>query len=99
VTDDRNGDRDRAGDGHPPQDDDRARTPEASSEGEPPRLRLDDALKLAGIAATGGQAKTLIQSGGVLVNGVVEVRRKRRLSPGDVIEVAGERFEIDLADD
>jgi ribosome-associated protein len=64
-----------------------------------PRLRLDDALKLAGIAATGGQAKTLIQSGQVMVNGVVEVRRKRRLSPGDLIEVGGERFEIDLADD
>jgi ribosome-associated protein len=71
----------------------------AAEQDDAPRLRLDDALKLAGIAATGGQAKTLIQAGEVMVNGVVEVRRKRRVSPGDLIEVGGERFEIDLADD
>ena len=59
-------------------------------------LRLDDALKLAGLAATGGVAKRLIQAGEVRVNGVVETRRKRRLQPGDVLEVGGERFEIDL---
>jgi len=59
-------------------------------------LRLDDALKLAGLAATGGVAKRLIQAGEVRVNGVVETRRKRRLQPGDVLEVRGERFEIDL---
>ena len=59
-------------------------------------LRLDDALKLAGLAATGGTAKRLIQAGEVRVNGVVETRRKRRLQPGDVLEVGGERFEIDL---
>jgi ribosome-associated protein len=71
----------------------------AAEQDDAPRLRLDDALKLAGIAATGGQAKTLIQAGEVMVNGVVEVRRKRRVSPGDLIEVGGERFEIDLADE
>ena len=59
-------------------------------------LRLDDALKLAGLAATGGTAKRLIQAGEVRVNGVVETHRKRRLQPGDVLEVGGERFEIDL---
>lgn len=59
-------------------------------------LRLDDALKLAGLAATGGVAKRLIQAGEVRVNGVVETRRKRRLQPGDVLEVDGERFEVDL---
>ena len=59
-------------------------------------LRLDDALKLAGLASTGGLAKRLIQAGEVRVNGVVETRRKRRLQPGDVLEVRGECFEIDL---
>lgn len=61
-------------------------------------LRLDDALKLAGLAATGGAAKRMIQDGEVRVNGQPETRRKRRLAPGDVIEVAGERFEIELDD-
>jgi ribosome-associated protein len=57
-------------------------------------LTLGDALKLAGVAATGGQAKLLIQSGRVEVNGQIETRRKRRVGPGDVIGVGGEEFEI-----
>jgi len=59
-------------------------------------LSLNDALKLAGIADTGGQAKLLIQSGQVKVNGVLETRRKHRLSAGDTIEVGGEEFVLEL---
>ncbi len=44
-------------------------------------------LKWAGIAATGGEAKTLVRSGMVRVNGVIERRRGRRVVPGDVVEV------------
>lgn len=44
-------------------------------------------LKWAGIAATGGEAKTLVRSGMVRVNGVIERRRGRRVFPGDVVEV------------
>ena len=62
-------------------------------------LRLDDALKLAGVAGTGGQAKQLIQQGDVRVNGEIETRRKRKLVEGDVVEVGGESFEIALSDD
>ncbi len=62
-------------------------------------LRLDDALKLAGVAGTGGQAKQLIQQGDVRVNGEIETRRKRKLVEGDVVEVGGESFEIALTDD
>jgi ribosome-associated protein len=62
-------------------------------------LRLDDALKLAGIATTGGEAKMLIQSGAVRVNGEVETRRKRKLVEGDVIDVGDDSFEIALGDD
>lgn len=59
-------------------------------------ITLSDALKLSGLADTGGQAKLLIQSGQVKVNGEVETRRKRRLHPGDSIEVGGEVFEVSL---
>lgn len=59
-------------------------------------LRLDHAVKLAGLAPTGGLAKRLIQAGEVLVNGQLETRRKRTLRPGDVISVGGETFEIEL---
>lgn len=59
-------------------------------------LRLDDALKLTGVVSTGGAAKQRIQAGEVRVNGQVETRRKRRVRAGDVIEVDGEEFEIEL---
>lgn len=61
-------------------------------------ISLNDALKLSGMAETGGQAKLLIQSGRVKVNGVVETRRKKQLKEGDVIEVNGEEFTLELAD-
>jgi ribosome-associated protein len=62
-------------------------------------ITLNDALKLAGLAETGGQAKLLIQSGKVKVNGVVETRRKKQLKEGDVIEVNGEEFTLELGDE
>lgn len=63
-----------------------------------PTLTLSEALKLSGLAATGGQAKRLVQAGEVRVNGEVETRRKRALRQGDEIEVAGESFVLDLED-
>jgi ribosome-associated protein len=61
-------------------------------------ITLNDALKLSGLAATGGQAKVLIQSGQVKVNGEVETRRKKKLKVGDVISVNGEEFVMDVED-
>ena len=66
---------------------------EQRPEAEP--LRLDQFLKLAGITATGGQAKLLIQAGEVKVNGELETRRRRKLTPGDIIEVGGEEFAVE----
>ena len=60
----------------------------------PPTVRLDQFLQLAGVAGTGGQAKVLIQSGAVTVDGAVETRRRKQLSPGAVVGVGGETFEI-----
>lgn len=50
-------------------------------------IRLGQYLKLTGLAATGGEAKFLIQDGRVRVNGEVETRRKRQLRNGDRVEV------------
>ena len=58
---------------------------ESESAGKP--LRLDQFLKLCGIAETGGHAKVLIQGGEVLLNGEIETRRRKKLSIDDVIEV------------
>ena len=59
------------------------------------RIKLDQFLKLRNIVGSGGQAKVLIQSGEVKVNGEVEVRRGRRLNIGDVVEAAGESMTVD----
>ena len=48
-------------------------------------IRLDQFLKLQGICGTGGQAKVMIQSGEVNVNGQTEMRRGRKLVPGDLV--------------
>jgi len=53
-------------------------------------IDLDQFLKLAGIAGTGGHAKYLIQEGVVQVNGEHESRRRRTLRLGDLVEVEGE---------
>ena len=54
-------------------------------------LRLDQFLKLSGVADTGGQAKWMIQNGEVKVNGEVETRRGRKMTAGDRVEVKGKR--------
>jgi len=48
-------------------------------------IRLGQFLKLADLAGTGADAKTLISSGGVTVNGEPETRRGRQLAKGDVV--------------
>jgi ribosome-associated protein len=57
-------------------------------------LRLDHFLKLRNLTETGGQAKLLIQEGKVKVNGVVDTRRRRKLVPGDVVEVNGRKLTV-----
>ncbi len=52
-------------------------------------IRLGQFLKLADLIDTGGEAKILIASGDVTVNGEVDVRRGRQLHPGDVVSVQG----------
>ncbi len=42
-------------------------------------------MKIAGMVSTGGQAKLVIQGGEVLLNGIVETRRKKKLHPGDEV--------------
>jgi len=62
-----------------------------------PGIKLDQFLKWAGVAPTGGQAKLLIQDGAVRVNGAVETRRGRRLHRGDRVEVGGRTLTVDVA--
>ena len=52
-------------------------------------IRLGQFLKLAGLIDTGSDAKPLLASGRVRVNGMVESRRGRQLRRGDVVVVTG----------
>jgi ribosome-associated protein len=60
----------------------------------PTGTTLGQALKVASLVGSGGEAKVLIQAGEVLVNGEVETRRGRKLEEGDVVEVGDERLEV-----
>ncbi|MBR1482731.1 MAG: RNA-binding S4 domain-containing protein [Ruminococcus sp.] len=48
-------------------------------------IRLQDVLKLSGLAATGGMAKIVIQNGEVHVNGEVCTMRGKKLRDGDTV--------------
>ena len=48
-------------------------------------IRLGQLLKLAGLAASGGSAKQLIDTGQVAVNGSTETRRGVQLNTGDIV--------------
>jgi len=50
-------------------------------------ITLDSLLKWTGVVDTGGQAKALIASGFISVNGELETRRGRKLRTGDQIIV------------
>jgi ribosome-associated protein len=62
-------------------------------------IRLGQALKLAGLAGSGGDARALIEDGAVRVNGEIETRRGRQLRRGDVVAVGGEAVRIDCGGD
>jgi ribosome-associated protein len=48
-------------------------------------ITLDALLKATGLVGSGGEAKALIATGVVQVNGQPEVRRGRKLRPGDTV--------------
>jgi ribosome-associated protein len=58
-------------------------------------IRLGQLLKLAGIVDSGGEAKELLATGTVVVNGAPETRRGRQLVAGDEVGAAGETVRIE----
>tara|TARA_Y100001978_G_C23569849_1_gene373559 strand:+ start:645 stop:821 length:177 start_codon:yes stop_codon:yes gene_type:complete len=49
-------------------------------------MKLDQFLKWNNIVSSGGEAKILIISGQVSVNGEIETKRGRKLKIGDVVK-------------
>lgn len=58
-------------------------------------IELGDFLKVIGLAPTGGQAKVLIRAGVILVDGKVEIRIKRKLRNGMVVEHEEKKFTVE----
>ena len=61
-------------------------------------MKLDQFLKFAGVAQTGGDAKMIIRSGKIYVNGIVEKRRGKKLISGDKIIFANETYIVPNSD-
>ena len=59
-------------------------------------VELYKILKFEGMVASGGQAKTVVAAGQVLVNGKVETRKRKKIVTGDTIEFNNERIGIKL---
>lgn len=55
-------------------------------------IKLDQFLKLCGIAQTGGHAKILIQDGLVKVNNEISYERGKKLRNRDTVEINKEKF-------
>ncbi len=55
-------------------------------------IQLDKLLKLMRVVGSGGEAHAVIQEGMVLVNGQVEMQKRKKIRKGDQIEFNGEHI-------
>lgn len=62
-------------------------------------IKLDQFLKVAQVAASGGEAKMIIREGIVNVNGEMELRRGRKLYDKDIVTVDDMSFVVELTAD
>jgi ribosome-associated protein len=60
-------------------------------------VELYKILKFEGLVGSGGEAKQVIANGYVIVNGQVELRKRKKTMSGDVIEFCDEMFQVKLA--
>ncbi len=59
-------------------------------------IKLGQFLKWQGLVQTGGEAKVRIQGGEVLVNGILETRRGRKLISGDQVTIDHKTYQVQL---
>ena len=59
-------------------------------------VELYKLLKFESIVSSGGEAKYVVSEGLVLVNGVVETRKRKKMVSGDTVEFNGELFKLRL---
>ncbi len=59
-------------------------------------IELCQLLKFSGLAATGGEAKHAISEGKVLLNGVVETQKRKKVLGGDKVTFDGETIVVQV---
>ncbi|MBA6362783.1 RNA-binding S4 domain-containing protein, partial [Colwellia sp. BRX8-8] len=57
-------------------------------------IELCKLLKIANMVGGGGEAKTMISEGNVLVNNEVSVQKRKKIRRGDIIEYNGKIIEV-----
>lgn len=57
-------------------------------------IKLQQALQLGGACGSGVEAKYEILDGNVFINGEPELRRGKKLRPGDIFSFGGEEYRI-----
>jgi ribosome-associated protein len=57
-------------------------------------VELYKILKFEGLCASGGEAKAVISDGEVLVNGVIETKKRKKIVAGDIIDFNEEKYQI-----
>lgn len=57
-------------------------------------IKLGQALKAAGLSASGVEAKEAVLNGEVKVNGKTELQRGKKLYGGDIVEYNGDQIRI-----
>ena len=62
-------------------------------------IKLDSFLKFSGIAETGGEAKRLVASGIVLLNGAPCLERGKKIKPGDIVKIQDFEYLITTEED
>ena len=59
-------------------------------------IELYKILKFAGMTSSGGEAKSVIVDGLVVLNGTVETRKRKKIVSGDIIEFGKEKIRVQL---
>jgi ribosome-associated protein len=57
-------------------------------------ITLNNLLKVEGLCDSGANAKKVVAEGVVLVDGQVELRKRCKIMPGQVVEFAGEVVQV-----
>ena len=57
-------------------------------------IRLCDLLNVTRLCESGGQAKNIIATGVVKVDGAVELRKRAKIIKGQIVEYQGEKIKI-----